>query len=308
MTTPWLRYRYAVRAANGEAPSASDERERDAHVLVTRDRLLDHVHHARSNASIAELEVLQVDPRRCADAPLAGRAALDAKVTVPRDAIRRVVPAASVLASKTGDADAQLEALGLADAVRGTQIAFVAFEGMTLLDLVGAHDPLSRIRSMGFDATSGCAIVSATDARVWAQDGARVEVVACRPPLEAFDVVVVAGGPGARAVAEDEDVVAWLRRYPADRMMASVCTGALLLGAAGRLAGRRATTHASALDRLEAYGATAARARVVDEGAVVTAGGVTSGIDLGLHLVTRLCGADVAAAIARQMEVATTSP
>jgi cyclohexyl-isocyanide hydratase len=82
-----------------------------------------------------------------------------------------------------------------------------------------------------------------------------------------------------------------------------VCTGALLLGAAGRLQRKRATTHHLFLDRLAAYGATAVRERVVDEGQLVTAAGVTSAIDLGLALVRRLEGDDVAEAIAAQMEV-----
>ena len=76
-------------------------------------------------------------------------------------------------------------------------------------------------------------------------------------------------------------MIEWLAAFPASRLAASVCTGALLLGAAGRLRGRRATTHATAMDLLEAFGATAVRARIVNEGDVVTAGGVTSGIDLG---------------------------
>ena len=80
------------------------------------------------------------------------------------------------------------------------------------------------------------------------------------------------------------------------------CARARCSGAAGRLRGRRATTHATALGELAAYGATAVRERVVDAGQVVTAGGVTSGLDLGIHLVRRLEGDDAAGAIARQME------
>ena len=85
-------------------------------------------------------------------------------------------------------------------------------------------------------------------------------------------------------------------------LKASVCTGALLLGAAGFLAGKSATTHPSALRELEPYCGEVRTDRVVDAGGVVTAGGVTAGIDLGLHLVRRLAGTEACRRIARQMD------
>ncbi|MCZ7684701.1 MAG: DJ-1/PfpI family protein [Sandaracinaceae bacterium] len=81
-----------------------------------------------------------------------------------------------------------------------------------------------------------------------------------------------------------------------------MCTGALLLGAAGHLEGLRATTHASALEDLAPYCAEVVRERIVDEGRVVTAGGVTSALDLGVHLVAKHWGPEAALTIARQME------
>ena len=185
----------------------------------------------------------------------------------------------------------------------GTRFALVAFDGMTLLDLVGMHDPLSRISSMGFDRTAVCEIVGATGHDVWTRDGATVRVNRVRPPLDEFDVVLVAGGFSARELVHDARVVEWLAAFPRNRLFASVCTGALLLGAAGRLRGLRATTHATELDQLAAYGAKPVRERIVDEGQVVTAGGVTSALDLGIHLVRRLEGEEAARKIARQMEL-----
>jgi putative intracellular protease/amidase len=241
----------------------------------------------------AELSVLRIDPRRL-DVPVEIAATPRGPMphihgAVPRDAIVEELPLAAVA--------------GAPDRVVGTRFAFVAFEGMTLLDLVGIHDPLSRLASMGFDETSTCAIVSAAGSRVWAQGGAVITVDAVRPPLEAFDVLVIPGGYGTRALENDAAVIAWLRSFPENRIVASVCTGALLLGAAGRLRGKRATTHHSAMDRLAELGAIAIKARVVDEGQVVTGGGVTCALDVGMHLVRRLAGDDVAQAIARQMEL-----
>jgi cyclohexyl-isocyanide hydratase len=242
----------------------------------------------------ASLEVLQIDPRRLDVRVEIARTPRGAMPhihgPIPGDAIRSVIPLAEFRPK-----------LGL-DEVQGTRFAFVAFEGMTLLDLVGVYDPLSRIRSMGIDESSACEIVGAHGNLGWGADGARLEVSRVRPPLDGFDVVVIPGGFATRALVKDAPLLAWLKTFPENRLMASVCTGALLLGAIGRLRGRRATTHHSALAELGVYGATVVRERVVDAGQVVTAGGVTSGLDLGVYLARRLSGEAAAERIAAQME------
>jgi cyclohexyl-isocyanide hydratase len=182
------------------------------------------------------------------------------------------------------------------DEIKVHRIAFVAFQGMTLLDLVGVLDPISRMPGAVRE------VIAADAPLVWEGAGMKVDVARARPPLDDFDVLVVAGGLGTRALRREAAVVDWLRTYPANRIAASVCTGALLLGAAGRLQGKRATTHQSAMELLGEYGATPTAERVVDEGQLVTAGGVTAAIDLGLHLVRRLAGDEAASAIAKQME------
>jgi len=249
-----------------------------------------------------EKRVLRIDPRRVVKFEEAATPrgpmphVLDAVLAA--DAVRETLPLERVAA---GDAP---------DRVTATRVAFVAFRGMTLLDLVGPYDALSRIATMGFDPTFTCEIVSATTAgeeigagEVWSGAGALLRVARERPALEPYDVVVVTGGHGTRELAGDAAVVQWLASFPTTRRMASVCTGALLLGAAGRLTGKRATTHASALGELARYGATSvADERVVVDGAVITAGGVTAGIELGLWLVEWLEGAETRAKITQQME------
>jgi cyclohexyl-isocyanide hydratase len=244
----------------------------------------------------AALEVLQIDPRRL-DVPVEVAATPRGPMPhvhgrIPRDAVVAAHPVAAFAPAGT-----------LPDEVRGTRFAFVAFEGMTLLDLVGIYDPISRIGSMGFDPSATFEIIGAHGGSVWTHDGAELLVTRVRPALTEFDVVVVPGGLGTRLLRHDASLVEWLASYPPNRLLASVCTGALLLGAAGRLQGKRATTHHSAEGEVAQYGATYVRERVVDEGAVVTAGGVTSGLELGLHLVRRLMGAEIAAKVALQMEV-----
>jgi putative intracellular protease/amidase/uncharacterized protein (DUF952 family) len=240
----------------------------------------------------ARLRVLAIDPRRL-DVPLE-------IATTPRGPMPHVhgsIPIDAVRVVAPSDVEHH------PDRVTGSRIAFVAFEGMTLLDLVGPLDAVSRIAQMGFDETTACEVVTLTRGpHVWSACGATFSAARHRPPLADYDVLVVPGGAGARVLVSDPDVRAWLDTFPPNRITASVCTGALLLGAAGRLAGRRATTHARYLGELAAFGATAVTERVVVDGNVTTAGGVTAGIDLGLWLVRRLAGAEAAAAIAEQME------
>jgi cyclohexyl-isocyanide hydratase len=251
----------------------------------------------------AGLRVLAIDPRR-----------LDVTIEIadtPRGPMPHVQGSIPVDAVRVIDLDA-VETHP--DEVTGTRIALVAFPGMTLLDLVGPLDALSRIATMGFDATTTCEVVAMTRRRedgdaaedppvVWSAWGAELVTARHRPSLDGFDVLVVAGGPGTRALEHDEEAIAWLGSFPANRITASVCTGALLLGAAGRLRGKHATTHHTMMKELARFGAIAVAERVVDEGQLVTAGGVTSGIDLGLHLVKRLAGEEAYRQIAMQMAV-----
>jgi cyclohexyl-isocyanide hydratase len=254
-----------------------------------------------ASSDLARLKVLAVDPRR-----------LDVPIDVA-DTPRGPMP--HVCGSIPVDAVRVLDLASFdvhPSVVKGTRIALVAFEGMTLLDLVGPLDALSRIATMGFDETTTCEVVALTrppgageldSPVVWSASGAELVAARYRPALESFDVLVVPGGPGARALEHDHAAIAWLATFPANRITASVCTGSLLLGAAGRLHGRRATTHRTRMSELARFGAVAVAERVVDEGQLVTAGGVTSGIDLGLHLVKRLAGDEAHAKIAAQMEI-----
>lgn len=179
--------------------------------------------------------------------------------------------------------------------------AFVIFDKMTALDLVAVYDPLTRLSSMGIRegfTWEFCSLKrEVRDDRGLAFSSQRVG-----ESLAGYDLLIVPGGFGTRQLKDDEGFLAWLRTAAPVGLKASVCTGALLLGAAGFLAGRRATTHPNAYGELRPYCAAVVEGRVVDEGPVVTAGGVTAGIDLGLHLVGRLAGCEAQAAVARQMD------
>jgi len=179
--------------------------------------------------------------------------------------------------------------------------AFVIFDGMTVMDFVGIYDPLTRLKTMNilpeFEWN-----VCALSARVADDKGLRLNADAVGKPLAGYDLLVVPGGMGTRTLQHDGAFIDWLKGAAKAPLKVSVCTGALLLGAAGFLKGRRATTHPSAYEELKPYCAQVIEERVVDEGAVVTARGVTSGIDLGLHLVERFAGAEARGRVAKQMD------
>jgi len=125
----------------------------------------------------------------------------------------------------------------------------------------------------------------------------------------ALDVIVVPGGPGTQHVAADEVMLDFLRRQAWQaKYVTSVCTGALVLGAAGLLGGYRATTHWLSLPLLELYGAVAVQQRVVVDGNRVTAGGCTAGMDFGLQLAAMLRGETIAQQIQLHLEYSPAPP
>lgn len=182
------------------------------------------------------------------------------------------------------------------------RIAFLVFPRLTLLDLVGAYDALRRIAMMGIDPAVTHRIIG-TEAEIVDETGLVVKPDSVYEDLGSFDLLYVPGGVGTRTLMHDERLIAYLGAWRGERPLASVCTGALLIGAAGHLEGRRATTHHRAYDLLRPYcREVVTDRRIVDEGRVVTAGGVSSSLDLGLYLVEKFWGAPARETIAAQME------
>jgi cyclohexyl-isocyanide hydratase len=183
------------------------------------------------------------------------------------------------------------------------EIGFLAFPKVQQLDLTGPYEvfaswPEARVRLV---AKSLDPIVSATGL-VLTPD---MDFQNC-PQL---DVICVPGGVGINPLLEDAVTLAFLRRQAEGaRYVTSVCTGALVLGAAGLLKGRRATTHWASHDFLTPFGAEPVRARVVRDGALMTGGGVTAGIDFALTLVGELAGRQTAEAIQLNLEYAPAPP
>jgi len=155
---------------------------------------------------------------------------------------------------------------------------------------------------MSIDTTVTHRIIG-TEPEIVDDTGLTVTPDAVYEDLAPFDLLYVPGGLGARTLMNDRRLLDYLRTWGAERPLASVCTGALLLGRAGYLRDRRATTHHSAFDLLRPLcREVVTDRRIVDEGRVVTAGGVASALDLGLYLVERFWGVEARQKIATQME------
>ena len=182
------------------------------------------------------------------------------------------------------------------------KVAFVIFNRMTALDFVGVYDPVTRLKAMGLLPQLSWDICAYTK-EVTDDKGLAFTPTKVGEPLRSYDLLIVPGGFGSRELVDDAPFIEWLRTAAPCELKASVCTGSLLLGAAGFLEGRRATTHPNAFQELARYCARVVEdQRVVDEGDVVTARGVTSAIDLGLHLVERFVGGEGKERIRKQMD------
>jgi putative intracellular protease/amidase len=177
-------------------------------------------------------------------------------------------------------------------------IAIPIFDGITALDAIGPYEVLSRLPEARVHFLGLEPGPVRTDNRMLGLNADRALIDVPHP-----DVIVVPGGYGTRALMHDEAMLAWVRgAHETSTWTTSVCTGALILGAAGILDGLEATTHWLLLDKLGELGATPVSRRVVEQGKVITAAGVSSGIDMALTLAGRIAGEDVAQAIQLAIE------
>ncbi|HEX6781937.1 MAG TPA: DJ-1/PfpI family protein [Solirubrobacterales bacterium] len=173
------------------------------------------------------------------------------------------------------------------------EIALLLYDGMAALDAVGPYEVLRNVP--GWEIRT----VAPEKGEVRDERGT-IALVADQALSEVreAEMVLVPGGRGNRRLLEDEALLGWLREIDrATKWTTSVCTGSLLLGAAGLLEGKRATSNWLELDQLRAYGADPVGGRFVEDGKIVTAAGVTAGIDMALHLVSREVGPEIAQAI-----------
>jgi cyclohexyl-isocyanide hydratase len=177
------------------------------------------------------------------------------------------------------------------------QIGMLMYPGMTHLDFTGPEQVLSRLENATIHH-----LWKSTDVVV-ADSGLRFVPSTTLDACPDLDVLFVGGGEGQMALMGDDDVLDFLRRQAARASwVTAVCTGSLLLGAAGLLQGKKATSHWAFIDLLPMFGATASEGRVVVDGNLVTGGGVTAGLDFAFALVERIAGAEAARAATLGLE------
>jgi cyclohexyl-isocyanide hydratase len=171
------------------------------------------------------------------------------------------------------------------------------FPRLTQLDMTGPYEVLARLQDTTVE------LIARAHGPVKTDRGMEIVPTTTYADCPPLDIIMVPGGPGQQDLMEDEEALSFLRKQAAGaKFITSVCTGSLVLAAAGLLKGKRATCHWAAIDNLALMGAIPVRERVVVDGNVVTGAGVASGIDFGLRLAAILEGEVVAREIQLQIE------
>jgi cyclohexyl-isocyanide hydratase len=183
------------------------------------------------------------------------------------------------------------------------KIGLLAFPDLTQLDLTGPYETFARIPGARVH------VLWKTEELVRSDRGLFLKPTVTYRDCPPLDVLCVPGGPGVNDAMLDEETLAFVRRQAKNaRYITSVCSGALILGAAGLLRGYRATTHWASLDFLSRFGAIPVRERVCKDRNRITGGGVTAGIDFGIYMASQLAGDAVAQRIQLYLEYAPAPP
>ena len=183
------------------------------------------------------------------------------------------------------------------------RVVFVLFPHVTQLDFTGPHEVLWRLPG------AKCMLASTTGGDLEADGGITFARLTRLADIERCELICVPGGFGTIEAMEDAELLAQVRRLAGSaRYVTSVCTGSLILGAAGLLRGKRAASHWAWRHALSAFGATPDPARVVRDGNVITGGGVTAGIDMALTVMAEIAGEDHAQSVQLGIEYAPAPP
>ncbi len=170
------------------------------------------------------------------------------------------------------------------------KITVLLYDNMTALDAIGPYEILSRLPSAELTFAAEKEGIVRTDTGFLG-----LQATAATSDIDSTDILLVPGGPGDRQVRENPELLNWVARmHETTQWTTSVCTGSLILAAAGVLDGLEATTHWTSLDTLGSLGARPTLKRVVEQGKVITAAGVSAGIDMALRLTQIIAGDDYA--------------
>ncbi|MGL6266650.1 MAG: DJ-1/PfpI family protein, partial [Chitinophagaceae bacterium] len=175
------------------------------------------------------------------------------------------------------------------------------FDGLTLLDLAGIYEPVTRLKYAGFIPDMSwdiCAIVPI----ITEHGGLKITPNQVNNDLSVYDAIIVPGGKGAREIIHNDSFIKWIQSATNVTWKISVCTGSLILGAAGFLRDRKATTHFDAYELLSPFCKEVVEDRIVEDGDCISAGAVTSSIDLGLYLCRKWAGGEADIMIRYKMD------
>jgi transcriptional regulator GlxA family with amidase domain len=168
-------------------------------------------------------------------------------------------------------------------------ITFLFYQDMTTLDIIGPHEILARLPNVTIHR------VAKQAGMIRAGFGLELKAEYSLSQITQTDILVVPGGGAATSLSQEQDIIHWIKAiHKTTQWTTSVCTGSLILGAAGILQGTQATTHWAVLDRLNLWGAIPLSKRVVEDGKIITAAGVSAGIDMALLLTAKVAGQEVA--------------
>ena len=181
-------------------------------------------------------------------------------------------------------------------------IGVLIFPDAEELDFVGPFEVLSYINKVRSESTKVMFIAETSDP-VRANNGMRILPDLSLNDCPQLDILVVPGGRGRLQAMKNPAILDFIKRQePQARYITSVCTGSFLLAEAGLLTGKKATTYHEYYDELAAYSVEVVQDKVVPQGKIITAGGVSSGIELGFYLLRELFGADISQQVARKIE------
>jgi transcriptional regulator GlxA family with amidase domain len=181
------------------------------------------------------------------------------------------------------------------------RIAYILFDGITWLDFIGIYDPISRLKSLNYLPDLSWDICSFTK-NVSDNFGLTIKPDLIQNSLAEYDVIIIPGGFGTRKLQFDPAFIAWIKTADKVKYKISICTGSLILGASGFLKHKKATTNYQEYEALKPYCSEVLKDRIVDDENVITAGAVSSSIDLGLYLCEKWAGENAKNEIRKRMD------
>ena len=181
------------------------------------------------------------------------------------------------------------------------KLAYIIFNGITWLDLIGCYEPVSKLKSNNFlpDLSWDICGYTESNADIF---GMEMKPSHIKNSLAGYDAIIVPGGIGTRELQFDKQFIDWLRTAKDVKYKISICTGSLLLGAAGFLKDKTATTNFQEYETLKPYCEKVSFERIVDDNNTITAGAVTASIDLGLYLCEKWAGKEAAEVIRKKID------